>query len=67
MTHLIFTISPTKNSARDSGEQPLQHGDAIALATVDAVWKPGSDGRSDREVTWVTGSGRDVFQHQIHW
>lgn len=35
---------------RDSGEQPLQHGDAIALATVDAVWKPG-------EQKWLGGGG----------
>ena len=53
MTHLLhhfgnetFTLCLT----RDSGEQPLQHGDAIALATVDAVWKPG-------EQKWLGGGG----------
>jgi len=63
LTHLLHHFGDEKftlcRKTRDSGEQPLQHGDAIALATVDAVWKPG-------EQKWLGGGGRCVSKsHEL--
>ena len=64
LTHLLHHFADEKftlcRKTRDSGEQPLQHGDAIALATVDAVWNPGESWSG-----WVVVE--DAFQSQMNW